>query len=86
MLINSERTSKAPSEPCTVGNHISTVIDTLVPNSKFNNNARGACWRTAGQILLPGTELYHYKARVYHPKLGRFMQTDPIGYKDDMNW
>ncbi|MFC0446239.1 RHS repeat-associated core domain-containing protein [Pseudidiomarina halophila] len=25
-------------------------------------------------------------ARVYHPKLRRFMQTDPIGYKDGMNW
>jgi uncharacterized protein RhaS with RHS repeats len=29
--------------------------------------------------------LYHYKARFYDPYLGRFLQTDPIGYKDDLN-
>ena len=45
-----------------------------------------ARFRYTGQILIPGTELYYYKARVYHPKLGRFMQTDPIGYTDGMNW
>src|SRR5690606_6473390 len=28
----------------------------------------------------------YYKARFYNPNLGRFMQTDPIGYKDGMNW
>jgi uncharacterized protein RhaS with RHS repeats len=30
--------------------------------------------------------MYHYKARTYSPTLGRFMQTDPIGYGDGMNW
>lgn len=29
--------------------------------------------------------LYSYKARMYNPTLGRFMQADPIGYADGMN-
>lgn len=39
-----------------------------------------------GQSWLPEVGLYHYKARMYSPTLGRFMQTDPIGYADGMNW
>ena len=27
----------------------------------------------------------YYKARIYSPTLGQFMQTDPIGYADGMN-
>lgn len=38
-----------------------------------------------GQVYLKELGLYYYKARIYHPQLGRFMQTDPIGYKDDYN-
>ena len=30
--------------------------------------------------------LHYYKARMYSPTLGRFMQTDPIGYGDGINW
>ena len=31
------------------------------------------------------TNLYYYRARYYSPKLGRFLQTDPIGTKDDLD-
>jgi uncharacterized protein RhaS with RHS repeats len=29
--------------------------------------------------------MYYYKARIYSPTLGRFLQTDPIGYDDAIN-
>jgi RHS repeat-associated protein len=32
------------------------------------------------------TGLYYYRARYYNPYIGRFLQTDPIGYGDGMNW
>lgn len=38
-----------------------------------------------GQQYLPEIGLYYYKARLYSPTLGRFMQPDPIGYGDGMN-
>ncbi|MCX6580463.1 MAG: hypothetical protein NT166_09790 [Candidatus Aminicenantes bacterium] len=31
------------------------------------------------------TNLYYYRARYYDPIMGRFLQTDPIGYQDSMN-
>ena len=39
-----------------------------------------------GQAWLPEVGMWYYKARIYSPTLGRFMQTDPIGYRDGMNW
>jgi RHS repeat-associated protein len=38
-----------------------------------------------GQTAITQVGLYYYKARFYNPGLGRFMQTDPIGYDDDIN-
>ena len=48
--------------------------------------SNGGRFQYTGQIWIPETGLYHYKARDYSPSLGRFMQTDPIGYGDGMNW
>ena len=38
-----------------------------------------------GQAWMPELGMYYYKARIYSPTLGRFLQTDPIGYKDQIN-
>ena len=45
----------------------------------------GPRFRYTGQAILPELQLYHYKARVYDPNLGRFLQTDPVGYEADLN-
>lgn len=39
-----------------------------------------------GQLWIAELGMYHYKARIYSPTLGRFMQTDPIGYDEDINF
>lgn len=38
-----------------------------------------------GQTWQADLGMYYYKARFYSPTLGRFLQTDPIGYKDQIN-
>ena len=51
-------------------------------NPAANN---GGWFQYTGQAWLPELGLYNYKARMYSPMLGRFMQTDPIGYGDGPN-
>jgi RHS repeat-associated protein len=48
-------------------------------------SGNGGRFQYTGQMWLPQAQLYHYRARAYAPQLGRFMQTDPIGYGDGAN-
>ncbi|MGA0601551.1 RHS repeat-associated core domain-containing protein [Caulobacter sp. KR2-114] len=49
------------------------------------NSWSGERFRYTGQIILPASGLYYYKARVYDPVAARFLQSDPIGYSSDLN-
>ncbi len=48
-------------------------------------SGNGGRMQYTGQLWLPDFGVYHYKARQYHPGLGRFLQTDPIGYAAGAN-
>jgi RHS repeat-associated protein len=64
----------------------STTINTYGP---FGENAQTTPdnnrFGYTGQQQPKGLGLNYYKARVYSPALGRFLQTDPIGVADDLN-
>ncbi len=49
------------------------------------NPVGGSVFGYAGRYLDAETGLYYYRARYYSPTLGRFLQTDPIGNKDDLD-
>ncbi|RYE51708.1 MAG: RHS repeat-associated core domain-containing protein, partial [Hyphomicrobiales bacterium] len=59
---------------------INTYDDYGVPAS--GNVGR---FQYTGQQWLPEAGAYHYRARTYLPQVGRFLQTDPIGYAAGMN-
>ena len=48
-------------------------------------SANAGRFQYTGQAWLSELGIYYYKARMYSPTLGRFLQTDPIGYKDQIN-
>ena len=75
--------------------HGSVMADTDWSNNMYQANtydeygkpgsANIGRFQYTGQTWMPELGLYYYKARFYSPTLGRFLQTDPIGYKDQMN-
>ena len=48
-------------------------------------NPASVRFQYTGQQWLPELGMHYYKARIYYPQIGRFMQTDPIGYDDGPN-
>ncbi len=50
-----------------------------------STNAANSRFGYTGQVWLAQLGLYYYKSRMYSPKLGRFLQSDVIGYGGGMN-
>ncbi len=75
------------------GSIVATTNSAGAVLTKFSYDEYGApgptnqgLFQYTGQVYLADLSLYHYKARAYSPFYGRFLQTDPIGYADGMNW
>ena len=49
------------------------------------NAANQGRFQYTGQAWIQELGMYYYKARIYSPTLGRFMQVDPVGYEDQIN-
>jgi RHS repeat-associated protein len=63
---------------------IATATYTHGPFGELGNTPPGRFGYT-GQQYFAALGLYHYKARFYSPTLGRFLQTDPIGFDGGIN-
>lgn len=78
-------------------NHQGSVVDMTDGNGNLQQQitydefgqspaaSTGEAFRYAGRRLDAETGLYYYRARYYAPQLGRFLQTDPVQYKDDID-
>ncbi len=68
----------------TNGNGATLAVNQYDPYGMPGSSNQGR-FQFTGQAYIPELALHYYKARMYMAELGRFMQTDPIGYKDDLD-
>jgi len=70
-----------------MSNSAGTVTEQHSYDSYGNSDdLTGNPFRYTGRRLDVESGLYYYRARYYSPAIGRFLQTDPIGYGDGLNW
>jgi RHS repeat-associated protein len=55
------------------------------PSGGWGSSPATPIFRYTGQAALAAVKLYYYKARMYDPALGRFLQTDPLSYTAGLN-
>ena len=55
------------------------------PNQSAYDNSYMFTGREYDTLDSNNLKLYYYRARFYNPQIGRFLQTDPVGYKDSYN-
>jgi RHS repeat-associated protein len=61
-----------------------TILSTN--NTQLSTSAYGNRFMFQGREYFPELGIYDYRHRMYHPGLGRFLQTDPTGFDaGDMN-
>jgi RHS repeat-associated protein len=66
--------------------HINSYDEYGIPAGLANGGTPNTGrFQYTGQLWMSELGLYYYKARMYSPFAGRFMQTDPIGYEDGTN-
>jgi RHS repeat-associated protein len=70
-------------------NNAGTVLNTTAYDdyggSTSSNSGYASRFGFTGQAWLPEIGMYYYRARLYSPALGRFMQVDPLGYSQGLN-
>lgn len=65
--------------------------DNLILKSYVYANGEVLMQHNGNRFMFTGREYdsetgnYYYRARYYSPKIGRFMQTDPLGYEEGLN-
>jgi len=62
------------------GTTIKDASDNVLTESAIGNP-----YGFTGRRLDTETDNYYYRARYYSPEIGRFLQTDPLGYVDGVN-